>query len=70
MGRKNVPEGVSGKTTNQVISAIEYIQDKIVGSNIEQEYVMVVSYDSVFEYYCNKAYPKLNKLTCCAILFF
>ena len=23
---------------------------------------MIVSYDSVSEYYCNKAYPKLNKL--------
>lgn len=53
---------VSGKTTNQVVCALEYIQDKLVGSDIEQDYVMIVSYDSVSEYYCNKAYPKLNKL--------
>lgn len=53
---------VSGKTTNQVVSALEYIQDKIASSDIEQDYVMIVSYDSVSEYYCNKAYPKLNKL--------
>lgn len=53
---------VSGKTTNQVINALEYIQDKIVGSDIEKRYIMTVSYDSISEYYCNKAYPKLNKL--------
>lgn len=53
---------VSGKTTNQVISALEYVQDRIVGSDIERDYVMITSYDSVSEYYCNKAYPKLNKL--------
>lgn len=53
---------VSGKTTNQVINALEYIQDKIVGSDIEKRYIMIISYDSISEYYCNKAYPKLNKL--------
>ena len=53
---------VRGKTTYQVVSALEYIHDKIIGSNIEQDYIMIVSYDSVSEYYCNKAYPKLNKL--------
>lgn len=53
---------VTGKTTKQMINALEYIQDKIVSSDIEKRYVMIVSYDSVSEYYCNKAYPKLNKL--------
>lgn len=53
---------VTGKTTKQMINALEYIQDKIVGSDIEKRYVMIVSYDSISEYYCNKAYPKLNKL--------
>lgn len=53
---------VTGKTIKQMISALEYIQDKIVSSDIEKRYVMIVSYDSISEYYCNKAYPKLNKL--------
>lgn len=53
---------VTGKTTKQVINALEYIQDKILGSDIEKRYIMIVSYDSISEYYCNKAYPKLNKL--------
>lgn len=45
-----------------MINALEYIQDKIVSSDIEKRYVMIVSYDSISEYYCNKAYPKLNKV--------
>ena len=53
---------VTGKTTKQMINALEYIQDKIVSSDIEKRYVMIVSYDSISEYYCNKAYSKLNKL--------
>ncbi|MCM1101973.1 MAG: Swt1 family HEPN domain-containing protein [Clostridium sp.] len=53
---------VSGKTTNQVVSAIEYIHDKIANSDIERDYIAIVSYDSISEYYCNKTYPKLNKL--------
>lgn len=53
---------VSGKTANQVVIALEYIQEKIIGSDIERDYIMIVSYDSISEYYCNKAYPKLNKL--------
>lgn len=53
---------VSGRTTNQVVNALEYIQSKIVDSDLENLYIMIVSYDAVSEYYCNKAYPKLNKL--------
>lgn len=53
---------VSGKTSKQVVNALEYIQNKIIGSGIEDNYIMIVSYDSISEYYCNKAYPKLNKL--------
>lgn len=53
---------VKGEKTSQVINALEYIQDKLVNSTIEKQYIMIVSYDSISEYYCNKAYPKLNKL--------
>lgn len=53
---------VNGKTSRQVVNALEYIQNKIIDSGIEDNYIMIVSYDSISEYYCNKAYPKLNKL--------
>lgn len=53
---------VSGKTKKQVVSVLEYIQDRISSSDIEKQYIMIISYDSISEYYCNKAYPKLNKL--------
>lgn len=46
---------VSGKTTNQVVFALEYIHNKLVSSEIEKRYIMIVSYDSISEYYCNKA---------------
>ena len=49
------------QTTYQAIRVIEYIQDMITNSGIENEYVMIISYDSISEYYCNKAYPKLNR---------
>ena len=45
-----------------MVNALEYIQNKIIGSGIEDNYIMIVSYDSISEYCCNKAYPKLNKL--------
>ncbi len=53
---------VYGKTTHQIVTVLENIQDKIIGSDIEKQYIMIISYDSISEYYCNKAYPKLNKL--------
>lgn len=54
--------GVNGKTKTQVIHALEHIQEKMNSSKIEDNYIMIVSYDSISEYYCNKAYPKLNEL--------
>ena len=53
---------VSAKTTKQAVNVLEYIQEKISSSDIEKQYIMIISYDAISEYYCNKAYPKLNKL--------
>ena len=41
---------------------MEGIEQKINSSDIEKKYVMIVSYDAISEYYCNKIYPKLNEL--------
>lgn len=53
---------VKGKTKNQIVKCIEEIQNKLLTSGIREEYIDIISYDSVSEYYCNKIYPKLNSL--------
>lgn len=53
---------VSGKTKASAIKYLEGIEQKISLSDIEKKYIMIVSYDAVSEYYCNKTYPKLNEL--------
>lgn len=53
---------LSRETIEQAIQSIEDIHNKIVTSKIEDNYIMIVSYDSISEYYCNEAYPKLNEL--------
>lgn len=52
----------TGKNKSQIIKSLEKIHKKILGSDIENDYIMFVSYDAISEYYCNKMYPKLNKL--------
>lgn len=52
----------TGKSKAQAIKCLEYIHNKLRQSNIHNDYIMIVSYDSISEYYCNKIYPKLNKL--------
>ncbi|MDE6566859.1 MAG: hypothetical protein K2K70_03885 [Lachnospiraceae bacterium] len=53
---------LSRETMEKAIQSLEDIHNKIATSNIEDNCIMVVSYDSVSEYYCNEAYPKLNEL--------
>lgn len=53
---------VSGKSKTQVVKGLEYIQNVIDTSSIPQNYIEIISYDAVSEYYCNKIYPKLNEL--------
>lgn len=53
---------LSMETIEQVIQSLEDIHNKISASKIENDFIMILSYDSISEYYCNKAYPKLNEL--------
>lgn len=53
---------LSRETMDKSIQSLEQIHNKIAASKIEDYYVMIVSYDSISEYYCNEAYPKLNEL--------
>lgn len=53
---------VTGKSKAQIIKALEYIQAAIEKSDILKDYIEIVSYDAISEYYCNKIYPKLNEL--------
>lgn len=53
---------VEGKTKVQIIKCLEFIEETLFSSGIEDDYICVISYDAVSEYYCNKIYPKLNTL--------
>ena len=53
---------LSRETIEQSILSLENIHNKISASKIEDDFIMIISYDSISEYYCNKAYPKLNEL--------
>ena len=53
---------VSGNGRHNLITCLEYIQDKLLNSGIRRHYIEIVSYDAISEYYCNKAYVKLNSL--------
>lgn len=51
-----------GKNKSSIVKCLENIQNTIKKSNIEDRYIMIISYDYVSEYYCNLMYPKLNTL--------
>lgn len=51
-----------GKTKVQIIKCLERIEDTLFTSGIEDDYICVISYDAVSEYYCDKIYPMLNTL--------
>ena len=53
---------LDAKTHKQAALVMEYIQDKLSDAGIEDNYIEIISYDSISEYYCNKAYPKLNRV--------
>lgn len=53
---------VECKTKSKIITCLEYIQEKILNSGIRENYVDIISYDAISEYYCNKIYSKLNTL--------
>lgn len=53
---------VEGKSKATIIKGLEYIQSELFNSGIGEDYVDIITYDAVSEYYCNKMYPKLNTL--------
>ena len=53
---------VVGKTRVQIIEVLEYVHSTLFAAGIEEDYISIVSYDAISEYYCNKLYPKLNRL--------
>lgn len=57
-----VSSAVSAASRPQLIQALEYIQSAFFSPDWIKDYVPIVSYDAVSEYYCNKIYPKLNEL--------
>lgn len=53
---------VEGKTKVQIIKCLEQIQDILLSSGVRDNYIIIISYDAISEYYCNKILPKLNSL--------
>ena len=53
---------VVGKTRVQIIEVLEYVHSTLFAAGIEEDYISIVSYDAISEYYCNILYPKLNRL--------
>lgn len=51
-----------GKTKATTIEALDYVHTVLYDNDIKKEYISIPSYDAVSEHYCNKLYPKLNKL--------
>ena len=51
---------VEGKTIYQAVRCMEEIQKILLSSGVVNEYVDIISYDAISEYYCNKILPKLN----------
>lgn len=51
-----------GKTKFQLVEALDNVQKMLFATEIDMDYISIVSYDAVSEYYCNQLYPKLNKL--------
>lgn len=53
---------VDSKTQKQCIDFLEHIQQKLFSSGIRENYIDIISYDAISEYYCNKISAKLNEL--------
>lgn len=53
---------VNAKTVVQCVKTMEYVHSKVIAESFTQDYIPIVSYDAVSEYFCNKAFPLLNAL--------
>lgn len=62
IGTTYLDVAVEGGTEDGIIKCLEHVHTTLKSSGVCSDYVMIVSYDAVSEHYCNKLYPKLNKL--------
>lgn len=53
---------VSAKNTAQAVKVLEHIQSQLVTKDMEKDYIPIISYDAISEYFCNRAFPELNSL--------
>ena len=53
---------ISAQTKAEAVKAIEHIQNQLLDDNLGKQYIPIVSYDAVSEYFCNKTFPLLNSL--------
>lgn len=52
---------VEGEEESAIIKCLEEVHDKLLNSGIRDNYIMIISYDAISEYYCNKMVVKLNE---------
>lgn len=52
---------IQGKTTSKIINCLEQVQNELLNSGIRDNYIYIISYDAISEYYCNKMVVKLNE---------
>lgn len=53
---------IEGRSKSQAINCLEKFQSLLLASGVRDEYVDIISYDAISEFYCNKILPKLNTL--------
>lgn len=53
---------VEGRSKSQAINCLEKFQSLLLASGVRDEYVDIISYDAISEFYCNKILPKINTL--------
>lgn len=61
-GLKYLDINVEHETSEEkIIKCLEEVQDKLLNSGIRNNYIEIISYDAISEYYCNKMVVKLNE---------
>lgn len=53
---------VENRTNKKAIELLGEVQKKLYLTDIRKDYLDIVSFDGISEYYCNKLYPALGKL--------
>ena len=53
---------IQGNSEDEIISGLETAQTILLRSGIRNDYIDIISYDAISEYYCNKAYFHLNAI--------